>query len=180
MGCGWVFHPGDNDPPKGPTMITFFTAMFGAAMLLAIPSSGLAAEPPMTIKVVYDNYVFDKNLAADWGFACVIIGTERTILLDTGGKGDLLLANLKKMSVRPTDIQVVVISHNHQDHTGGLLPFHSEEELKSVIHELKELGVQKIAPTHCSGDQAIARCKEAFKDGFITAGVGQVIEIQSK
>jgi 7,8-dihydropterin-6-yl-methyl-4-(beta-D-ribofuranosyl)aminobenzene 5'-phosphate synthase len=49
-----------------------------------------------------------------------------------------------------------------------------------VIHALKELGVQKVAPSHCSGDKAIDKFKAAFGEGFIKMGVGRVIDINTK
>ena len=97
--------------------------VFGWAVILAAWSPSFAAESSKTIRVLYDNYVFDKACGSDWGFACLISGTEKTILFDTGAKGDLLLANFEKMKLRPADVELVVISHNHGDHTGGLLPF---------------------------------------------------------
>lgn len=93
------------------------------AILLLFPALAPAAESPKTIRVLYDNNVFDQACGSDWGFACLISGTEKTILFDTGAKGDLLLANFEKMKLRPADVDLVVISHNHGDHTGGLLPF---------------------------------------------------------
>jgi 7,8-dihydropterin-6-yl-methyl-4-(beta-D-ribofuranosyl)aminobenzene 5'-phosphate synthase len=77
----------------------------------------------LTIKVVFDNNPHADGLGTAWGFACVIIGPEKTILLDTGGDGALLLDNMKKLAIDPNSIDVVVLSHIHQDHTGGLGSF---------------------------------------------------------
>lgn len=85
-------------------------------------ASVLAAERDgITIKVLYDNYAHDKALQTDWGFSCLVIGTEKTILFDTGAKGDVLLQNMANMNVAPDAVEVAVISHNHDDHTSGLL-----------------------------------------------------------
>jgi hypothetical protein len=32
-----------------------------------------------------------------------------------------------------------------------------------------------VAPTHCTGDDAIARFRAAYGDDFVEAGVGQVL-----
>lgn len=77
----------------------------------------------LTIKVVYDNNPYADGLGTAWGFACVIIGAEKTILFDTGGDGTLLLDNMKKLAIEPNSIDVVVLSHIHGDHTGGLASF---------------------------------------------------------
>jgi 7,8-dihydropterin-6-yl-methyl-4-(beta-D-ribofuranosyl)aminobenzene 5'-phosphate synthase len=77
----------------------------------------------LTIKVVYDNNPHADGLGTAWGFACVIIGADKTILFDTGGNGALLLDNMKKLAIEPNSIDVVVLSHIHGDHTGGLASF---------------------------------------------------------
>jgi len=48
---------------------------------------------------------------------------------------------------------------------------------RAVIKEFKALGVQKVAPCHCTGDLAIGQFKEEYKDNFIANGVGKIIEI---
>jgi 7,8-dihydropterin-6-yl-methyl-4-(beta-D-ribofuranosyl)aminobenzene 5'-phosphate synthase len=50
---------------------------------------------------------------------------------------------------------------------GGLHLFDkSVLEVETIIAELKHLGVRKIAPCHCTGDQAIEQIKAAFGAGF--------------
>ena len=75
------------------------------------------------ISMVYDNYPFDERLEPAWGFSCIIQGLAQTILFDTGGNGDLLIRNMRKLQFRPEQIDVVVLSHIHADHTGGLETF---------------------------------------------------------
>jgi 7,8-dihydropterin-6-yl-methyl-4-(beta-D-ribofuranosyl)aminobenzene 5'-phosphate synthase len=77
----------------------------------------------LDITVTYDNNPFKEGLETAWGFSCVIRGTEKTILFDTGGNGSILLANMKKLSIHPEDIGLVVLSHIHGDHVGGLPAF---------------------------------------------------------
>lgn len=77
----------------------------------------------VTMTILYDNHLFKEGLIAKNGFSCMIKGTEKTILFDTGGDADVLLHNCRRLGVNPLDIHTVVISHDHGDHTGGLLPF---------------------------------------------------------
>jgi len=70
--------------------------------------------------VVYDNNPYDKKLKIDWGFSCYIEGLEKTILFDTGANGKILLSNMQKLGIHPEDINFVILSHVHKDHTGGL------------------------------------------------------------
>ncbi len=52
-----------------------------------------------------------------------------------------------------------------------------EKRVRSIAEELKEQGVQKAAPSHCTGDGAIAVFREVFGGGFAEGGVGKVIEL---
>jgi len=74
----------------------------------------------IVITIVYDNNPGRSDLTPAWGFACVVQGLEKTILFDTGGDGRILLANMRKLGLDPNQIDAVVISHIHGDHTGGL------------------------------------------------------------
>jgi len=73
----------------------------------------------LTITVIYDNNPYKKELKTEWGFAAFITGTEKNILFDTGG-GRVLLDNMGKLAIEPNSVDVVVLSHIHGDHTGGL------------------------------------------------------------
>jgi 7,8-dihydropterin-6-yl-methyl-4-(beta-D-ribofuranosyl)aminobenzene 5'-phosphate synthase len=54
----------------------------------------------------------------------------------------------------------------------------AEAELKSIIAAFRQLGVEKVAPCHCTGDQAIALFREEYGEDFIQAGAGRVIIVQ--
>ncbi|KPK87345.1 MAG: hypothetical protein AMS27_02590 [Bacteroides sp. SM23_62_1] len=75
------------------------------------------------LTILYDNYTYNQELESDWGFACLIEGLEKTILFDTGTNGKTLLSNMEKMEKDPADVDIVVFSHIHQDHTGGMKMF---------------------------------------------------------
>lgn len=73
-----------------------------------------------TFTVVYDNNPHNPALETDWGFSCCVQGAEKNVLFDTGTNGDILLSNLNQLNLDPQDIEIVVLSHFHKDHTGGL------------------------------------------------------------
>ncbi len=50
-------------------------------------------------------------------------------------------------------------------------------EVQQVIDQFIALGVETVAPCHCTGERAIAAFAEAFGPAFIQAGVGTVISI---
>ena len=75
----------------------------------------------MKITIVYDNEVKKVALRADWGFSA-LIETENAspILFDTGADSSILLHNMEELNIDPRDVETIVISHAHGDHTGGL------------------------------------------------------------
>lgn len=77
----------------------------------------------MTITILYDNNKYDERLETAWGFSCLVEGLEKTILFDTGGKSSILLRNMRKLEIDPSKVEVIIISHSHSDHLGGLSGF---------------------------------------------------------
>ena len=233
-----------------------------------------------TLTILYDNNRYDSRLSTAWGFSCLIRLNDASILFDAGGNGRLLVENVNKLGVDLSDIQFIVLSHIHADHTGGLgailgknksisvfLPssfpaslkngikgkgvnvvdvqhalnicecaattgvlgtgieeqslivgteeglvvvtgcahpgilnivikakeltgnevylviggFHlasySEKQLAQIVSEMKELGVRKVAPCHCTGETARRLFKESFGADYIEVGVGKSLQI---
>lgn len=238
-------------------------------------------EGKTSITIVYDNYQISPELKTAWGFGCVINTPDIDILFDTGGDSNTLLSNMEKMNINPVDIDIVIISHIHGDHIGGLegflkknsnvkvyIPasfpdsikgsiislgaeyvviseageicrdiyttgemgetikeqslilntekgivvitgcahpgiveivkrakeivpgrniylvmggFHlgsaSDRKLKGIIESFRELGVEKVAPSHCSGNRCRELFKEEYKSDYIDSGAGKKINI---
>jgi 7,8-dihydropterin-6-yl-methyl-4-(beta-D-ribofuranosyl)aminobenzene 5'-phosphate synthase len=256
-----------------------------AAVALSAGAHRACAEETgqITATIVYDNYVYTEGLKPDWGFACFVQGLDKTILFDTGTRGDMLMVNMEALKLDPGSVDIVVISHFHGDHTGGLEAFfarnpkatlfvpapkrddfarrwegrgvkvvwvdeprticpnvyltgsmgmriieqslildtdegavlitgcshpgiveilrktkevldrpicaafggfhllrHSQAQLDGVIRQFKELGVAHPGPTHCTGDEAIARFKEAFGNSCLRLGVGRVLHFPKR
>lgn len=243
------------------------------------PAPLIDSTEGVTITVVYDNHDYDPQLRSDWGFACLVELGQTTLLFDTGGNGDILLANMSALDLDPLETDHVFLSHIHGDHTGGLaallatgvrpvvwvprsfpvtfkervraytevrqissatevLPeahstgelgsdiieqslvletsrglvvitgcahpgilnilnrvkelhsaelymvvggFHlggaSHAELQHIVTQMHAWGVQRVAPCHCTGDEAIHTFADEWDEGFVTAGVGRVIAI---
>ncbi|MDY0268109.1 MBL fold metallo-hydrolase [Trichloromonas sp.] len=249
--------------------------------IIAADAAG-AAEAKIRFHVVFNNLPYKAGLRTSWGFACLIEGLDKTVLFDTGGNGDILLANMQRLGLDAEAVDAVVLSHIHDDHVGGLdtflahnpdvtvyLPesfpvsfqrevmrlgaavetvsgprrlldniystgemqmshgieeqalivdsprglvvitgcahpnvadmaeqartylgkniyllmggFHlggsSDAEIHAIIKRLKALGVRKVAPSHCTGDNAIELFRKAWQDDFMEGGLGAVIEV---
>jgi 7,8-dihydropterin-6-yl-methyl-4-(beta-D-ribofuranosyl)aminobenzene 5'-phosphate synthase len=74
----------------------------------------------ITMTVVCDNNPYNLALTTGWGFGCLIERPDLTLLFDTGGDGPTLMNNLAALDKDPGDIDLVILSHEHGDHTGGL------------------------------------------------------------
>jgi len=59
-------------------------------------------------------------------------------------------------------------------HLGGS----SEVKIAGIVEDFQQLGVQKVAPCHCSGDVARRLFKEAYGEDFTLAGVGSRLKIR--
>ncbi len=51
----------------------------------------------------------------------------------------------------------------------------TQSQVRSIVDDLRELGVERAGPAHCSGDGARALFRDAFGEGTIELGVGQVL-----
>jgi 7,8-dihydropterin-6-yl-methyl-4-(beta-D-ribofuranosyl)aminobenzene 5'-phosphate synthase len=90
----------------------------------AVAAEGIRADSAraeVTVITIYDNYEHDPELKTGWGFSCLVQAGDKNILFDTGAYSATLLANMKGLEIDPKDINAIVLSHIHGDHTGGLL-----------------------------------------------------------
>jgi 7,8-dihydropterin-6-yl-methyl-4-(beta-D-ribofuranosyl)aminobenzene 5'-phosphate synthase len=82
----------------------------------------LAAAEPSRLTVLYNNYPFADGCATGWGFSALIEGVGRTILFDAGADAAVFQRNVDALKVDLARADLVFISHDHSDHTGGLAP----------------------------------------------------------
>ena len=82
----------------------------------------------MKIIVLTDNNVLQsKNFLGEHGLSFYIEADDKRILFDTG-YSDVFLKNALKMGITLLDLDYIVLSHGHYDHTWGLshyLPFYT-------------------------------------------------------
>ncbi len=81
----------------------------------------LKGTAELRVTVLYDNYLTTvEGVQAHWGFSCLVQGTEKTILFDTGTRSNILQKNIESLKVDLSRIDMIVISHLHGDHMDGL------------------------------------------------------------
>jgi 7,8-dihydropterin-6-yl-methyl-4-(beta-D-ribofuranosyl)aminobenzene 5'-phosphate synthase len=53
----------------------------------------------------------------------------------------------------------------------------SEAQITAILGQFRELEVANVAPSHCTGAQAIAMFEDEYEDNFMRVGAGKVITI---
>lgn len=97
------------------------------ALLLTIR---LAAQEPakrirrLSVKVL-STMLADEGVG-EWGFSAIVEADGHRILFDTGARPDTVLKNAAELGVDLSGVTEVILSHNHADHTGGLLTLRRE------------------------------------------------------
>lgn len=88
----------------------------------------------MKTTILVDNTaLFDRMFVAEHGFSTFIEVEGKRILFDTGYSGAFLV-NAEKMQIDLLDLDYIVLSHGHFDHTGGLW---------YLIHRFFEAAIEK-------------------------------------
>jgi 7,8-dihydropterin-6-yl-methyl-4-(beta-D-ribofuranosyl)aminobenzene 5'-phosphate synthase len=91
-----------------------------AAAQPAAPSSGSGHRVRALKVTVLSTMLADAGIG-EWGFAALVEVDGRRLLFDTGDRPATVLDNAREMKIDLTGITDVILSHNHADHTGGLL-----------------------------------------------------------
>ena len=150
-----------------------------AVVLLGVASVEAQSANTLTLHFVYDNYAFSDDFKTNWGFACVVEGPEKTILFDTGTKGELLLENFGKMGLDPHSPKVVILSHHHRDHTGGLTALLAKNHDVTVYMPVS-FPKEFVAEVEATGAKVVLVSKpiEICKNVFLTGEMGEAIKEQ--
>ncbi len=90
-----------------------------------------ASPDTVTITVLVDNEA-DSGLVAEHGLSLWIEVGGKRILFDTG-QSDRLVANARKLDIPLAQTDLIVLSHGHYDHTGGLIDVLAEAPKASLV-----------------------------------------------
>lgn len=130
----------------------------------------------MRLKILYDNES-DDGFIKGWGFSCLVETGKQRIMFDTGWDGNILLYNMERSGITKEDIDIIVISHDHWDHMGGLTYIlHPDVKVyvpNSFSSQLKHEISQKADVIETTGLKSIAT------DVYTTREMGNKIKEQA-
>ena len=135
------------------------------AFAMTLAPADLSAEPAKAVTVTVLSTMLVGNAAAgtgEWGFAAVLEVDGRRLLVDTGARAETVLKNVAELNVDLSTITDLVITHNHADHTGGLLTLRRELSKKnpaalSKVHVPKGIFYPRPGPGGRDGNGGAAR-----------------------
>jgi 7,8-dihydropterin-6-yl-methyl-4-(beta-D-ribofuranosyl)aminobenzene 5'-phosphate synthase len=90
------------------------------------------------ITTLAENTAGSPRTFAEWGFGALIEADGKNILMDTG-LGHAITHNAEVLDVDLRKIDLIVLSHGHADHTGGL-----QRVLRSIRREVPVIGAPEL------------------------------------
>jgi 7,8-dihydropterin-6-yl-methyl-4-(beta-D-ribofuranosyl)aminobenzene 5'-phosphate synthase len=128
-----------------------------------------AQNPPaqvhaLKVTVLSTMLVGDPAGVGEWGFSALVEADGHRVLLDTGGHPDTVLQNARDLKIDLSDVQEVILTHNHWDHVSGLITIRKEMMKKnssalSRVHVARGMFYSRPSP-HGEQNQMIALKKE--------------------
>jgi 7,8-dihydropterin-6-yl-methyl-4-(beta-D-ribofuranosyl)aminobenzene 5'-phosphate synthase len=70
---------------------------------------------------ILSTMVADYDYLGEWGFSAIIESDGHKLLFDTGSRENTVLENADSLGIDLSTVSHVFLSHNHLDHTGGLI-----------------------------------------------------------
>lgn len=122
-------------------MIRYIAVLFA---VLASPAAALAQQAKAVKVTVLSTMLVGSPSTGvgEWGFAAVLEVDGRRLLIDTGARAETVFRNAEELKVDLSTITDLVLTHNHADHTGGLLTLR-RELMKTHPNALSRVHVPK-------------------------------------
>ena len=84
-------------------------------------------DPVHAAKItVLSTMMTDRAGFGEWGFSALVEADGKRVLFDTGGRPETVLTNARELGVDLSGVEDVILSHNHWDHTMGLVTLRRE------------------------------------------------------
>jgi 7,8-dihydropterin-6-yl-methyl-4-(beta-D-ribofuranosyl)aminobenzene 5'-phosphate synthase len=120
-------------------IIKMVAVLLGLSLANAYAAQGAAASTnapaaqihALKVTVLSTMLVGDTTGIGEWGFSALVVADGHRVLLDTGGHPDTVLENARDLKIDLSDVQDVILTHNHWDHVSGLLTLRQETMKKN-------------------------------------------------
>ena len=109
--------------------MSIFRKLFGSIFLLLVMAPAISDDEPNQVedlKITILSTMMTQVGVGEWGFAALVEADGRQILFDTGNRPDTVLLNARTLDIDLSGVEEVILSHNHGDHTGGLVRLRQE------------------------------------------------------
>ena len=100
----------------------------------------------------------------------LMVRTDQGLVVITGCAHPGIVEIVRKAKALSGDEVYLVLGGFH---LGGK----SRGEMEGILSEFRRLGVRKVAPCHCTGEQAIKMFRQEYGEDYLQAGVGRVIGV---
>lgn len=97
-------------------VLVLLTGLSTAQAAPAAPSN----TAPARVTVIFDAFGKPSDLKRGWGYSALVEYGGKRILFDAGGQYQAFADNVRALKIDLKQLDFVVISHRHGDHTGGL------------------------------------------------------------
>ena len=103
--------------------------------------------------------ITDRKGIGEWGFSALVEADGKRVLYDTGGRPETVLNNARELGVDLAGVEDVILSHDHPDHTTGLVTLRRElmktnPKALSKAHVARGIFLERVLPPRCGNDQA--------------------------
>ena len=96
-------------------------------IFLFIPVFSFEQNPQIKdFKITILSTMLSDFHTGEWGFSAMIEVDGERILFDAGSRENTVLQNAKELNINLDNLDNIFISHNHKDHTGGLITLKKE------------------------------------------------------
>lgn len=156
----------------------FLVAAIGAASAWRPQGGGAPAAPQVsTLSITILSTMLADEGFGEWGFAALVEVDGRRILFDTGANDDTVQRNVKALGIDLSNVETVVLSHNHADHTTGLMPLRrqlaaSKPAALATLYAGQGLFWPRVAGGRT--DDRMARIRREYE-----ASGGKVVEVNT-
>ncbi len=113
----------------GLLLSLFGSAAKGQATAAASPGKALAEVHALKVTIL-STMLADDGIG-EWGFAALVEADGKKLLFDTGARPTTVLENARELKIDLSNVEDVILSHFHDDHTAGLLTLRRELSKKN-------------------------------------------------